>query len=76
LEYYRVGPIIVEKINECMDSDSIYTNLWNKYLMQCCKLQKEKRFKEALDIYIEMVKMLCDRYKIELNDSIVSKFEK
>ena len=75
LEYYRVGPIIVHKIDESVNSDFIYTDLWQKYLKRCCQLQKEKRFKDALDVYIEMVKMLCDRYKIELNNSVVSKFE-
>ena len=76
LEYYRVGPMIVSQIDKCADPDSIYADIWNRYLKQCCELQREYKFKDALDIYIEMVKMLCVRYNVELNAAIVSKFEK
>jgi hypothetical protein len=76
LEYYRIGPMIVSQIDKCADSDSIYADLWNGYLKRCCQLQRECKFKAALDIYIEMVKMLCVRYNVELNTAIVSKFEK
>lgn len=76
LEYYRVGPMIVNQIDKCDNSDSIYADLWNRYLKQCCELQRERKFKDALDIYIEMVKTLCSRYNIELNASIVEKFDK
>ncbi|MDD5941253.1 CFI-box-CTERM domain-containing protein [Fibrobacter sp.] len=76
LEYYRIGPMIVNQIDKCTDSDSIYADLWNRYLKQCCELQREHKFKDALDTYIEMVKTLCSRYSIELNASVVEKFEK
>lgn len=76
LEYYRVGPMIVSQIDKHPNSNSIYADLWNRYLKQCCELQRERKFKDALDIYIEMVKTLCSRYNIELNASIVEKFNK
>lgn len=76
LEYYRVGPKIVRKIEEGVDSKTVYENLWSDYLKRCCELQKQNHLKEALDLYIEMVRNLCIRYHVELNSTIVSKFDK
>lgn len=74
-EYYRIAPLIVEKINSEKDSTAIYTSLWNQFLMKIYKLVDEKKYNEAVSEYILLVQKLSRKYKIPLAGGIQEKIE-
>lgn len=73
-EYYRIGPIIVKHIDEEWNPFAIYNELWQEYILPSCKMIYEKRNADAKDIYISMVKGLCERYAVPVKRSIMEKY--
>lgn len=73
-EYYRIGPMIVERIDSEEDSDRIYDFLWNEYIFPSYEYIKAKDFNAAKLIYIKMVKMLCEKYSIQVDPVISDRY--
>lgn len=74
-EYYRVGPLIVDKIEKDWLPNGIYRQLWNYYILPSCQKIKQKNYEEAKKIYIHMVKRMCEKYEIEVDSFISKKFD-
>ncbi len=64
-EYYRIAPEIVKKIDEQEDREKIYTFLWEKYLKRCFELISCAEFRAAKDTYVDMMRMLVNKYHID-----------
>lgn len=73
-EYYRIGPTIVRYINSDNDFDSIYDQLWEDYIFPSYALINEGRNQDAKLIYISMVKELCERYHVAVDNTIMEKY--
>lgn len=73
-EYYRIGPDIVSNIDREWNSDGVYMQLWEYYIVPSYRYIKEEKFEEAKMIYINMVKRLCLKYSILVDPLICSKF--
>ncbi len=61
-EYYLIAPQIVRNINEQPDSRKIYSDIWDKYLVECLKLLQNKKYNECKNVYISMVRDLKRKY--------------
>ena len=72
-EYYRIAPIIVEKIDSKQDSLEVYSKLWKNFISKIYNLLKNDRNDEATIIYIDMVKQLCETYGVKMADGIEEK---
>lgn len=73
-EYYRIGPVIVDHINRVDNPDVLYNALWNDYIKICYDKIKAKQYEEAKGIYIDMVRELCNRFSINVNQHIAQKY--
>lgn len=73
-EYYRIGPEIVKCIDMEWNPFAIYTELWQDYISPSYKMIKENQREQAKEIYINMVKALCEKYKISVKASIVKRY--
>lgn len=69
-EYYRIAPIIVQKINALSNADSIYLSLWQKYIHPCILAIDCSNPSKAVTIYLEMVKDLSAQYEVPISESI------
>lgn len=69
-EYYRIAPIIVQKINTLSNADSIYLSLWQKYIHPCLLAIDYSNPSKAVTIYLEMVKDLSVQYEVPISESI------
>lgn len=65
-EYYRVAPLLVQKINAEVDTENIYANLWKNFIEKTYNLIRAGENAQATAIYIDMVQNLCTRYNVEL----------
>jgi hypothetical protein len=61
-EYYFVAPQIVSVINSKKNSDEIYQDIWNTYLLPCLYDIESKNYKSCKDRYIYMVETLKYSY--------------
>lgn len=66
-EYYRIGPLVVAKINALSDPEDLYRKLWEEYILPTCQYIETSRWDEARDLYISMVVKLCSRFGITIN---------
>jgi serine/threonine protein kinase len=57
-EYYKIAPIIVTALNLSNEKETIYRNLWSKYISPCIKLIELKAYSTCMDLYMEMVNNL------------------
>lgn len=73
-EYYRIGPLIVEKIDSQPDSQAIYDHLWNQYIYPSYSEILKRDWKTAKLIYITMVKELCEQFGIKVDEEIAKKY--
>ena len=73
-EYYRIGPVLVEKINAQSDSFLIYQMLWEEYIKPSCEMIDNEKKSEAKMIYIIMVKYLCEKFKVPVDKIIMKKY--
>ncbi len=78
--YDIVGPIIAKNLSEEEHRKQIALNLFNLGISKVCKLIEEKKEKEAVELYMEMTKLLISGYEINnivseeyLNNMDVSK---
>ena len=65
-EYYRVAPLLVQKINSEVDSENIYSELWKNFIEKTYNLIRAGKNSKATAIYIDMVQNLCMRYDVKL----------
>ena len=65
-EYYRVAPLLVQKINSEADAEKIYADLWKNSIAKTYELIRAGENAQATAIYIEMVQSLCKCYNVEL----------
>lgn len=66
-EYYRVAPVLVEKINAELAADTIYSSLWENFIARTYNLIRAGENDAATAIYVDMVQKLCDRYDVQLS---------
>ena len=69
-EYYRVAPLVIDKIDISPDAHDVYRSLWEKYISRTYDLIKLGDYKSATKIYIEMVCYLSKKYGVSLKDSV------
>lgn len=67
LEYYRIAPSIVEKLDKLPNSEEEYIALWSDYISPSCNAIQEQKWNEAMTIYINMVRSLADKFEIPIN---------
>ena len=65
-EYYRVAPLLVQKINSETDAEKIYCDLWKNFIEKTYTLIRARENAKATALYIDMVQNLCARYDVEL----------
>ena len=61
-EYYRIAPQIVMKIDESDNPIKEYIDLWNGYIDVCYKYILEQKYDKMMNIYINMVEYLKEKY--------------
>lgn len=64
-EYYRVAPMIIDRIEETFNSEEIYKYLWVKYLEKCYNFILKGEYKNMMKKYVEMVEYLKSEYLID-----------
>ena len=69
-EYYRVAPLLIERIDRRSDRAKEYARLWREYIRETYRLIKAGRSREATLKYIDMVIGLCRQYKVPLSAGI------
>lgn len=69
-EYYRVGPLITDHIKKACDPDKTYRYLWDRYIAPSCAAIRAEQWDTAKSIYIQMVKMLCEKFEIDIRPQI------
>ena len=72
-EYYRLAPLLIERIDRCDDRLSEYERLWNDYIVETYRLIKAGDARAATFKYIDMVTSLCRQYDVALADGIDEK---
>lgn len=54
-EYYHIAPSIVDRINYMDNRDSVYQDIWKKYLQPCIGLIEQSENESAYRLYKQMV---------------------
>ena len=62
LEYYRIAPSIVDKINEQKNASAVWEQLYDHLVVPCVKLYEDQKIKEAVALYSKTVKELKHHY--------------
>jgi len=70
LEYYRIAPRIIENIDQLPNSSEEYAFLWNNYIRPSYKEIRSGNWDMAKLIYIDMVKILAERFNISINEYV------
>ncbi len=70
LEYYRIAPLIIQRIDGEDDPDSVYRALWTDYIEPSCHEIENNNYRVAKEIYIEMVISLCIKYQVMLSENM------
>jgi len=63
-EYYKIAPVIVDLINKSEHKESILRDTLIDYLIPAFKEIKNKNYKKAYEIYVELVSELKDEFTI------------
>lgn len=74
-EYYRIGPDIVNRIDREWNPVAIYMQLWSCYINPSYRCIAEEKFEEAKMIYVDMVKRLCEKYQIKVDEKISKDYD-
>lgn len=74
-EYYRIGPVIVSHIDREWNPIAIYSQLWKYYILPSCFAIEKRDWEGARNVYVAMVKQLCEKYKISVDEQIMKKFD-
>lgn len=64
VEYYRIAPRIVKKIDAEPNAKALYLQLYNQYIKVGYDYLQKNDLVNAKKIYIEMVKNLCKKYNV------------
>ncbi len=64
VEYYRIAPGIVEKIDAEKNAKELYLQLYNQYIKVGYDYLQKSDLVNAKRIYIEMVQQLCNKYGV------------
>lgn len=65
-EYYRVSPILVDKINSEKKPNIEYENLWKKFISPCLENITNNNRNSSKILFINMVTYLSDKYDVDL----------
>ena len=57
-EYYRIAPMIVRKMEESPEYESICQTIWNKFLIPCYQMIEDNQFEKCKNKYVDMVEYL------------------
>ena len=57
-EYYRVAPLIVDKLNVSQERGVIYQDIWDHYILPCVRLIEQNDYKTCCVLYEKMVQNL------------------
>ena len=60
--YYDLAPSIVKHIGQREDSEAIYRNVWEQYLIPCIRMIESGQNEDCIGKYREMVETLKDKY--------------
>ena len=74
-KYYCLGSMIVDSINAEEQPKEMYQNLWNIYIEPSLTSFFERKLEDVKCIYVNMCKMLCEKYDIPVEDHILRKYE-
>lgn len=61
-EYYRIAPLIISSINEQVNADEIWRDLYYSEILPCVELINKNKLQETYDRYCLMTKTLSDTY--------------
>lgn len=61
-EYYNIAPTIVKRINRSENSDVIYNDLYDKFIVKCINDIENENYEQCRQIYTEMVNELKNKY--------------
>lgn len=73
-EYYRIGPIIVSHIEREVNPYILYQELWKNFILPSYDEIVKEKWDDAKKCYISMVKMLCERYQVAVQEDIMKKY--
>lgn len=62
--YYDIAPTIVNRINKCEDSKSIYENIYFNYINPCVNFIENSQYDDCKKLYVKMMHNLKDNYMI------------
>lgn len=57
-EYYKVAPLIVDRLNSNERRDEIYREIWNCYILPCIQFIEQNAYESCRKLYEEMVQKL------------------
>ena len=59
-EYYRIAPPIVDALNVSEERDTIYKDIWDRYILPCVRLIEQNDYKACCALYEKLVRNLKD----------------
>lgn len=62
LEYYRIAPQIVEKIESSGNSGKVWEDLYNNLIIPCVNFYEKQQIQEAVNLYVSTVTALKKQY--------------
>ena len=57
-EYYKVAPLIVDRLNINERRDEIYREIWNCYILPCIQFIEQNAYESCRKLYEEKVQKL------------------
>ena len=62
--YCGIGPVLAEKLGQGPQRETVAKQLLDAYLSPARKLEQEKRYCQAVELYRSMVEVLSERYLV------------
>ena len=75
-EYYRVAPLVVQRIDKSNEAKRIYNDLWKTSISKIYENIKQGNPQKAKLQYVDMLEKLCIRYNVAFAPGIVTTIEK
>ena len=75
-EYYRIAPLVVQKIDKSNEARIIYKDLWTTSISKIYENIKQGKFKTAKLQYINMLERLCVLYNVPFSPGIKDTIER
>ena len=57
-EYYRIAPPIVDALNVSEERDTVYKDIWDRYILPCVRLIEQNDYRACCALYEKMVRNL------------------